>query len=132
MVETAGLLIIYKKKIVLAHPVKYSSKFGTYSIPKGHLEEGETHLEAAIRETKEEVGIEIPIEMIDKTPHEIDYYDKNGELFKKLTYFIVRLKKKLPIKKLQLIEIDTAGYLDINESKIRINDKFEEMLEYIK
>ena len=132
MIETAGLLIIYKNKIILAHSTKYLSKFGTYSIPKGKLEEGETHIEAAIRETKEEVGIDISIDMIDQTPHEIDYYEKNGGLYKKLTYFIVRLEKKIPIKNIQLTEIDTAGYLNMNESIIRIDDKFQEMLEHIK
>lgn len=30
---------------------------GKYTVPSGHVEEGETYLEAAIRETKEEAGV---------------------------------------------------------------------------
>ncbi len=32
---------------------------GYYGIPSGHLEDGETPTEAAIRETKEEIGVDI-------------------------------------------------------------------------
>ena len=34
---------------------------GSYSFPKGHLEKNETHLEAAIREIKEETGVDAVI-----------------------------------------------------------------------
>lgn len=35
-------------------------KFGGWGFPKGHLDSGETGLDAAIRETQEETGLDIP------------------------------------------------------------------------
>jgi len=134
MVESAGLLIIYDNKMLLAHPTKKSLRIGTFTIPKGKLEKDETHIEAAIRETKEEVGVDIDIDLIDKTPHIIDYLDENGTLYKKLTYFLVYLPKKIELnnKDFSKREIDFADYLDKNEAELRIFWRFGEMLNYLK
>ena len=63
---SAGLAIIYDEKILLlrASERKHNKSYG---IPKGKLEEGETNLEAAIRETREECGVNVPIDMINGT-----------------------------------------------------------------
>lgn len=52
---TAGLLLYCDNKIVLVQ----EQVSGKYSIPKGEVHEGETYLNAAIRETEEECGITI-------------------------------------------------------------------------
>ena len=134
MVESAGLLIIHNNKMVLAHPSQKSLKIGTYTIPKGKLEIGETHIEAAIRETKEEVGIDIDLNLIDTTPHIINYYNERGSIYKKLTYFIVNLENEIPINNdtLDRSEIDWAGYLDKDDATLRIFWRFGEMLGYLK
>lgn len=133
MVESAGLLIIFNNKMLVAHPVKKKLKYGTYTIPKGKLEKGETHLEAAIRETKEETGILIDEKLIDKTPHVIDYTDEEGVIYKKLTYFIVYLDERIRIskKKIDKNEIDWVGFIDKHEAMMRIFWRFEEMLYYL-
>jgi len=53
-VKKAGTILInlLNKKIGLV----YREKENDYTFPKGHLEEGETLLECAIRETEEETG----------------------------------------------------------------------------
>jgi 8-oxo-dGTP pyrophosphatase MutT (NUDIX family) len=134
MIESAGLLIIYNNKILLAHPVKKKLRYGTYTIPKGKLQVGETHLQAAIRETKEETGVIIDENIIDKTPHIINYTDEEGNIYKRLTYFIVYLEKKIKItkKKYDKKEIDWVGFIDKNEGMMRIFWRFEEMLYYLK
>ncbi len=48
----AGCYLINKKNKTVA--VVYRNEYDDYSFPKGHLEEGETILECAIRETEEE------------------------------------------------------------------------------
>ena len=134
MVESAGLLITYNNKILLAHPSKRKLRMGTYTIPKGKLEKGETHLEAAIRETREEVGLNIDVDIIDKTPHVIHYVNEYNVVYKMLTYYVVKLEEELLIDDglLQLSEVDWAGYLNIDDARMRIFWRFEEMLEYIK
>ena len=52
--KSAGCIIIDNDKVLL---VQQSS--GNWGFPKGHLEKGESETEAAIRETKEEIGINI-------------------------------------------------------------------------
>jgi len=59
---TAGLLICCDDKILLV-----KQRNGGYSIPKGEVKEGESHLDAAIRETEEECGIVVHVQNICKT-----------------------------------------------------------------
>ena len=63
MVHSAGLAIIYQNKILLVKPTN-ARWWKSYGIPKGHVEEDESTIDAAIREVKEEVGIDIPKFMI--------------------------------------------------------------------
>jgi len=54
---SAGFVIIQDNKILLEHPTG-SNWYGTYSIPKGQMEDGEDALFTALRETKEENSLE--------------------------------------------------------------------------
>jgi ADP-ribose pyrophosphatase YjhB (NUDIX family) len=61
--------VVYKKgpngsQILL---IKQFAKDDAWGIPKGHMERGETYTETAIREVKEETGIDIKI--ITQLPH---------------------------------------------------------------
>jgi ADP-ribose pyrophosphatase YjhB (NUDIX family) len=131
--KSAGLLIIQNNKILLAHPTN-APWYGTYTIPKGKQEKGETLIETAIRETYEEIGIKIPIDMISKKFSVIPYFDKNGFKYKELYYFPVYLDDDMYIGDmiLQKKEIDWADFLDLDEAEARIFWRFEEMLSYIK
>ena len=131
--NSAGLVIVQNNKILLAHPVKKKLKYGTYTIPKGKLIKGETYLEAAIRETKEETGINIDIDIIDQTPHIIKYTDEDGFLYKTVTYFLVYPKEEIILNKKNFDknEIDWVGFIDKSEGMMRIFWRFEEMLSYL-
>ena len=54
---SCGLVLIKDKKILLVHPTNSIGK--SFSIPKGMINKDEDYITCAIRETKEEVGIEI-------------------------------------------------------------------------
>lgn len=58
MLEAAGVFLIRKDlNVLVCHPTKVSKK--VWSIPKGKVEHGEHHVDAAIRETFEETNVDI-------------------------------------------------------------------------
>ena len=91
MQKSAGLLILHENKMLLLHPTN-APWYGTYSIPKGKLEKNETLIQAAIRETEEEVGLKIKEKQIDKRHKVIQYKNEKGVVYKELYYFIVKLE----------------------------------------
>jgi len=125
---SAGLVIIYDNKILLGHTTG-RKWYGSYSIPKGMIESGESAIDAAIRETKEELGISISKNLIDKHEHTFALTSRKGKYNKVVSYFIVKIKSlshlglidlKVPKTQLQVKEIDWAGFLDYAEAKKRI------------
>ncbi len=56
----AGIFIIRKdKKLLICHPTNHGYGKGNWSIPKGKIEEGETTIQAALRETFEETNLDL-------------------------------------------------------------------------
>jgi ADP-ribose pyrophosphatase YjhB (NUDIX family) len=135
MIVSAGIVIIQNKKILLAHPTR-ASWTGTYSIPKGKVEEGESLIEAAIRETKEEVGLTIARESLNPAPRLIQYRNKHGKLRKKVYCFLMKEKDTsfpdvLPKDTLQPEEVDWAGFLTKTQAKKKIFWRFEPLLDLL-
>jgi ADP-ribose pyrophosphatase YjhB (NUDIX family) len=149
MEKSAGLLIILNnEKILLGHPTN-SSWDSRLSFSKGHLESGENSVEAAMRETKEEFGIDIPFNFIDRFENKINYTDKKGKIYKVVYYFLVKIDFKdwisimgenlnkennliIPKSMLQLDEIDWAGFLTKKEAIGKIFWRFKDCLNYLK
>ena len=119
---TAGLGIIQDGTILLGHPTG-QKWHGTYSIPKGEVKEGEDLLTAAIRETREEVGLAIdPKDVEDTEPRYIDYKDKSGKVYKRVYYFVVKPKTPISSDSLEVDkkEIDWAGFILKDKATERI------------
>jgi ADP-ribose pyrophosphatase YjhB (NUDIX family) len=134
MKKSAGLVIIQNNKILLGHPTG-SPWYGTYSIPKGEMEEHESALETAIRETAEELGVEISFSEVNQSSEGvIDYTDTNGEIYKKVFYYVTHPVVPIVIdkSKLQTAEIDWAGFLTKEEAGKRIFGRFKPLLKYLK
>jgi ADP-ribose pyrophosphatase YjhB (NUDIX family) len=132
MIESAGLLILQDNKMLLAHPTR-APWYGTYTIPKGKVENGESYLDAALRETKEEVGIDIDTKDIDPNYKVINYTDSKNRIYKKVMYFIA--KPSIPIEidksKLDKREVNWVGFVDKDDAMDRIFWRFAEMMDYL-
>jgi len=125
--KSAGLAIIYDNKILLAHTTS-RGWYGSYGIPKGGIDDGESKLDAAIRETQEEVGINIPKKFIDPTEYTFTVSTKKYG-HKIVYYYIVKIDDlsqiglkdlRVPKKQLQIEEVDWAGFLDYKEAMKRV------------
>ena len=57
MVVTVHLLLLDGEKILMSRRFKTGYEDGNFSVPAGHVEEGESCIAAMIRETKEEIGL---------------------------------------------------------------------------
>lgn len=96
---SAGFIIFHINRdeilyLLLRHPTHWS-------FPKGHIEETETPLKAALRELEEETGItKEEIEIISDFKDSTSYvFFRNGEpVNKKNIYFLARLIKFRPIR----------------------------------
>jgi len=126
--ESAGLAIVFEGKVLLAHTTG-RGWWGSYGIPKGGIDEGESKLDAAIRETYEEVGIKVPIHMIDKTEHTYTLTGKGQRVNKIVYWYIVKIESlsdlkikdlKIPKKDLQVEEVDWAGFIPYSEAMKRV------------
>lgn len=61
MIASAYLFLVADGKILLSRRFHTGYEDGKYSVPAGHLEEGETLTQCLVRESKEEIGITIKI-----------------------------------------------------------------------
>ena len=116
--RSAGLSIIWQGQVLLAHSTGRNFKTG-YGIPKGGIDPDESEIQAAIRETFEEVGIKVPKDLIDRNPNTYTFTSRKHK--KVVTYFIVEIDSldqiglkgpKVPKSQLQIDEVNDARFLD--------------------
>ena len=73
MIELAGNLIVRNGKILLL----YRNDEGYWEVPGGKVKEDESPTEAAVREAKEEIGVEVELEK----PFYTGEFQKDGEMY---------------------------------------------------
>ncbi len=84
---------------------------GHWSFPKGHVEPGETEEETALREIKEETGIDV---IIDPSFREVISYSPKKDTQKDVIYFIARAQnydytpQEEEISQIKWVEINRA------------------------
>lgn len=85
---------------------------GHWSFPKGHVEEGESEEETALREIKEETGVDV---LLDTSFRETVSYSPKKDTQKLVVYFIAKAKgydftpQEEEISEIRWIDISYAG-----------------------
>lgn len=131
MIKSAGCIVICQNKILLIKPKGLGE--GHYSIPKGQIEKGETIIQAAIRETKEEIGLSLSEK--DLTKYCIIDYINRGIITKRVYCYLVIIKKKSINEfnfTLQKEEVDDVNFYSLNEAKEKLFWRFHKVLNLLK
>ena len=125
---SAGLVIVFNGKVLLGHSAGRKSNAG-YGISKGGIDIGESKLEAAIRETREEFGINVPRKLIQKQEYTFVVTSRKYKYNKVVYYYLVEIDNLsqiglkdliVPKKQLQLKEVDYAKFMDRTEASSAI------------
>jgi 8-oxo-dGTP pyrophosphatase MutT (NUDIX family) len=139
-VYSAGIAIIYDNKILLAHPT--GQKDTMWGIPKGKIEEGESYLQTAIRETEEEIGVQVnPMLLFKKDFYTILYRNRNTKVvYKELYYYVLKIDSLEEIgltseivddSQLDKREIDKAYFMTYEEAKKKIFWRFKDIIKHL-
>lgn len=128
----AGAVVWRKEKndyyIALVHDV-----FGRWTLPKGHLEEGETAKEGAVREVEEEIGvhhlnIEGKVGEIEYVAHD----PETGPVRRAVVYFLARTDEK-ELKLKITGGLDDVQWFSLDElERITTYDDIKEILQHAK
>lgn len=135
MITLCGIFLFDKTgNILICRPYGTKTKYG-WSIPKGKIDKDEENIDAAIRETYEETGINVKV------------YKRNIKYIGKCTYkhkkkrlhgFVLKIEEKIDIDKLECVckiegrkdpEIDKYEMVDPVDAIKRIHYTQAKLLE---
>lgn len=106
--KCCGCIIIENNKVLLV----YEKNGNFWGFPKGHMEKGENEIETALREVKEEVGLDV--EIIDKEKRYILNYIIRDEIDKTTVLYLAIPKNKEIV--MQESEIEKVKWCDFEEA----------------
>ncbi|MCR5186447.1 MAG: NUDIX domain-containing protein [Clostridia bacterium] len=107
-----GCIIFDKNKnVLLIHQI--SGDF--WGFPKGHVEEGETELQTALREVKEEVGLDVEI-TDEKFRYVLNYIIKAEDVDKTTILYLAKPKEENASIKVQETEVAESKWVTVEEA----------------
>jgi len=122
--KSCGCIVLNEKNEVL---LIHSNK-GHWGFPKGHMEEGETEVQTAIREVKEETSIDVEI---NERYRYTQKYSPKEDVIKEVVIFLARNIKGY--QKAQLEEVSEVKWFEFQEAiKIITYDNSREILIQLK
>lgn len=110
--KSCGGIIFYKTKQNTKILLVKNNNGRYWSFPKGHIEDGETEQETAVREIKEETGLDVTIV---KGFREISEYCPFGKIRKRVVFFLARAFTDNV--KIQEEEIDSFIWVDLQQAR---------------
>ena len=108
-IHCCGIIVFYENETVVVKTAR-----DNYSYPKGKKERGETHLETAYRELKEETNIDESDIIL--YPDEVCIDERKGQNKNiSVRYFIGKLKTKVPVSFQDPDELDEVSYMKVSD-----------------
>jgi 8-oxo-dGTP pyrophosphatase MutT (NUDIX family) len=140
----AGIAIVLKTvaepMILLVHATNSSWQKPRLGIPKGRIEDGESIIDAAIRETYEETGIKVSPQMLEPGIETAEVW--NGSKFAyNIHYLVLRINDpsdigldsiRVPKSQLQIEEVDWAGFIGLGEAYEKISSSQRIILDRVR
>lgn len=109
--KSCGCIVINEKdEVLLIH-----HNAGHWDFPKGHVEDGETEIQTAMREVKEETNLDV--EVNEKYRYTTKYSPK-GDVIKEVIYFLA--KNIHNNKQAQLEEVSEVKWFKLDEALNKI------------
>lgn len=108
MKAKAKLIIMHNEKLLLLKPIKREK----YSLIGGNVDKGETPLEAAIREAKEEAGLKLKKKQLEFFYGCMSIVDKE----KVANYYYLLLDKDIDFKHKEKHKFESIGWVEKNEA----------------
>ena len=105
--KSCGCVIVQGKKVLLV----YEKRRDFWDFPKGHVETGESEVETALREVKEEVGLDVEID--ERRRYTLSYIIRN-EIEKTVVLFVAFPRSE--DMELQSEEIEHARWCEFDEA----------------
>lgn len=105
--KSCGCIIIKNGKVLLV----YEKNRNFWGFPKGHVENGETEIETALREVKEEVGLDVEIDV--EKRYTLNYIIRD-EIDKTTVLYIAKPKNEKLV--VQESEIENVKWCDFEEA----------------
>ncbi len=103
--------VVYKKEKDEIYVLIEHMALGHTSLPKGHIEEGETPYECALREIKEETNLDVDLDTT--FSYTITYSPKKG-VSKDVTFYLATVKNEELIP--QLSEVTSLEWMEIKKA----------------
>ncbi len=103
--------VVYKKEKDEIYVLIEHMALGHISLPKGHIEEGETPYECALREIKEETNLNVDLDTT--FSYTITYSPKEG-VSKDVTFYLATVKNEELIP--QLSEVSSLEWMEIKKA----------------
>lgn len=110
--KSCGGIIFYKTKQNTKILLVKNNNGRYWSFPKGHIEDGETEQETAIREIKEETGLDVTLV---SDFREISEYCPFGKIRKRVVFFLAQAFTDNV--KIQEEEIDSYIWVDLQQAR---------------
>ena len=103
--SAGGIVFKDNQVLLISNAAMRDPKKAYWGFPKGHIEQGEKGIEAAVREVKEETGIEAVV--LEKLGESKYVFTKNDEkIFKIVPYFLMEyVSGELKKQDLEILEV---------------------------